>query len=110
LYYSQQIREGEFMDKEKFIEKIKEAGLSEDMVMVRGILAEIQDEVSKVFDESVSMKETLTKQNEDMESLRQANMDLFKKLGTNDKPDETGIKPEEVKVYESYENLAKNFM
>lgn len=98
------------MDKDLFIEKIKEAGLSEDMIKVRGILAEIQDEVSKVYDESVTMKETLTKQNEDMESLRQANMDLFKKIGSREKPDETGIKQEEAKVYESYENLAKGFM
>jgi regulator of replication initiation timing len=98
------------MDKDLFIEKIKEAGLSEDMIKVRGILAEIQDEVSKVYDESVTMKETLTKQNEDMESLRQANMDLFKKIGSREKPDETGIKQEEPKVYESYENLAKGFM
>jgi predicted nuclease with TOPRIM domain len=98
------------MDKDLFIEKIKEAGLSDDMVKVRGILAEIQDEVSKVFDESVTMKETLTKANEDMESLRQANMDLFKKIGSNEKPDETGIKQEPPKVYESYENLAKGFM
>jgi regulator of replication initiation timing len=98
------------MDKDLFIEKIKEAGLSEDMVEVRGILAEIQDEVSKVYDESISMKESLTKANEDMESLRQANMDLFKKIGSREKPDETGIKQEEPKVYESYENLAKGFM
>lgn len=98
------------MDKDVFIEKIKEAGLSEDMVKVRGILAEIQDEVSKVYDESVSMKETLTKQNEDMESLRQANMDLFKKLGSNEKPDETGIRQEPIKEYKSYDELAKGFM
>lgn len=98
------------MDKDLFIEKIKEAGLSEDMVKVRGILAEIQDEVSKVYDESATMKDTLTKANEDMESLRQANMDLFKKLGSNEKPDETGIKPEEPKVYKSYDELSKGFM
>ena len=98
------------MDKDLFIEKIKEAGLSDDMVKVRGILAEIQDEVSKVYDESVSMKETLTKANEDMESLRQANMDLFKKIGSQEKPNETGIQQEPPKVYESYENLAKGFM
>lgn len=98
------------MDKELFIEKIKEAGLSEDMVTVRGILAEIQDEVSKVYDESLTMSETL-KQNEiDMESLRKANMDLFKKIGSSEKPDETGIKQEPPKVYESYENIAKGFM
>ena len=98
------------MDKDLFLEKIKEAGLSEDMVTVRGILAEIQDEVSKVYDESLAMSETL-KQNEiDMESLRKANMDLFKKLGTNDKPDETGIKQEPPKEYKSYDELAKGFM
>lgn len=98
------------MDKDLFIEKIKEAGLCEDMVKVRGILAEIQDEVSKVYDESLTMSETLKKNEEDMESLRQANMDLFKKIGSNEKPDETGIKQEPPKVYESYENLAKGFM
>ena len=98
------------MDKEIFIEKIKEAGLCEDMVKVRGILAEIQDEVSKVYDESLTMSETLKKNEEDMESLRQANMDLFKKIGSQEKPNETGIVQEPPKVYESYENIAKNFM
>jgi predicted nuclease with TOPRIM domain len=98
------------MDKDLFIEKIKEAGLCEDMVKVRGILAEIQDEVTKVYDESLTMSETLKKNEEDMESLRKANMDLFKKIGSQEKPNETGIKQEEPKVYESYENLAKGFM
>ena len=98
------------MDKENFIEKIKEAGLCEDMVKVRGILAEIQDEVSKVYDESLTMSETLKKNEEDMESLRKANMDLFKKIGSQEKPNETGIVQETPKVYESYENIAKNFM
>lgn len=98
------------MDKELFIEKIKEAGLSEDMVAVRGILAEIQEEVSKVYDESLTMSETLKQNEQDMESLRKANMDLFKKIGSNERPDETGIKQEEPKVYESYETIAKGFM
>ena len=54
--------------------------------------------------------ETIKKNNEDMESLRQANMDLFKKIGSSEKPDETGIKQEPPKVYESYDKLAAGFL
>lgn len=83
------------MDKTQFLEKIKEIGTSEDDVMRRSMLSELSEEVTKVFDsldESSSTIESLNKtinqNNEDMESLRKANMDLFKRIGANKSEDE----------------------
>lgn len=103
------------MDKETFIEKIKEAGLCEDIIKVRGILAEIQDEVSKVYDDSLTMSDTLKKSEEEKETLRQANMDLFLRVGSakteaERQADETGIHTEPKKEYKSYDELAKDFI
>ena len=103
------------MDKETFIEKIKEAGTCEDIIKVRGILAEIQDEVSKVYDDSLTMSDTLKKSEEEKETLRQANMDLFLRVGSNKTPqevqeNETGIHTEPKKEYKSYDDLAKEFI
>lgn len=83
------------MDKDLFLEKIKEIGTSEDDVNRRSLLSELSEDVSKVFDslsESSEKIEALNKtieQNiEDMESLRKANMDLFKRIGANKSEDE----------------------
>ena len=103
------------MDKDKFIEKIKEAGTCEDIIKVRGILAEIQDEVSKVYDESSTLSDTLKKSEEEKETLRQANMDLFLRVGSSKsaedlQSEETGIKQPEKVEYKSYDEIAKDFI
>lgn len=104
------------MDKATFLKKIKEIGTCEDDAQRRTLLAEINDEVSNVFDENETLKtekEDLSTINEqyknDCETLRQANMKLFLRVG-NDKTeqqqneDSTGIKTPEVSN-KSFEDL-----
>ena len=81
------------MDKATFLKKIKEIGTCEDDAQRRVLLTEINDEVSNVFDENENLKtanEDLTTLNDqfknDNETLRQANMKMFLKIG-EDKPE-----------------------
>ena len=103
------------MDKNVFIEKIKEIGTCEDTIKVRTLLTELSDDVSKVFDsldESTSKIEELTKtidaNNTDMDDLRKANMELFKRVGSNTNDEATqnlGLEPEKEKL--KFEDLFK---
>ena len=103
------------MDKNAFIERIKEIGLCEDSVKMRGLLTDLSEEVGKVYDslsESTEKIESLNKiveqNNTDMEDLRKANMELFKKVGSNDeahKNSDLGLEPEKEKL--KYEDLFK---
>lgn len=75
------------MDKATFLEKIKEIGTCEDDVTRRSLLADIE-EVTKIYDENEILKtekENLKNTNEqyekDNETLRQANMKLFLRVG-----------------------------
>lgn len=103
------------MNKEEFIEKIKEAGTCEDIIKVRGLLAEIQDEVSKVYDDSSTLNDTLKKSEEEKETLRKANMDLFLRVGSSKSNediivDETGLHKGKQPEYKSYDEIAKDFI
>lgn len=110
------------MDKDKFLEKIKEVGTITDEAERRVVLAEITDEVSKVYDYNENSKttinelnQTIAKDKEDMEKLRQANMSLFLRVGENKSQEEinedtTGIKNEKPKEYKSYEEIGKLFI
>lgn len=110
------------MDKDKFLEKITELGTITDDAERRVLLAEIGDEVSKVYDEHENSKttinelnQTIAKDKEDMEKLRQANMSLFLRVGENKSQAEinentTGVKTETPKEYKSYEEIGKLFI
>lgn len=104
------------MDKEKFLETIKELGTCEDDVERRSMLANISDEVSKVYDTNKELTDTNTKYIEDMEKLRQANMELFLRVGDNKTPaqrehDQTGIVDNKPPVVEkSFEDFANDFL
>ena len=83
------------MDKDAFLDKIKEIGTCEDEVNRRTLLSELSESVSEVFDtvsENAntieSLNKTIEQNNSDMESLRQANMDLFKRIGGTKTPQE----------------------
>lgn len=109
------------MDKDKFLEKIKEIGTCEDMAQVRTMLTELSDDVTKVYDEVASNKATIEtlndsikKKDEDNEKLREYNMEMFKRLPVDKteaevKANSTGIKEEQPKEYKSYDEIAKNF-
>ena len=70
------------MDKDSFLEKIKQIGTLEDEVERRTALTELTDEVSGIFDTNSNLMEQNKKYEEDNEKLRQANMSLFLKVGT----------------------------
>ena len=109
------------MDKNSFLNKIKEIGSCEDDVNRRSMLTELSDEVSKVFDNNEllnttinSLNESLTKTNKDLEDTQKANMQLWLKVGTQKQDAQvqenaTGIPKEPEKEYKSYEELAKQF-
>ena len=69
------------MDKQAFVDLVQKIGTCEDEVQRREMLANMQDEVSAVFDTN----ETLTTQNttltQNNEQLREANMKLFLRVG-----------------------------
>lgn len=88
------------MLKEEFLKQITEIGQCDDDVERRTLLATLSEEVSKDYDTI----ETLTTDNEtlktDREKLRQANMELFLKVGQAKDPNtvkenETGVKEKE---------------
>ena len=76
------------MDKNEFLKAIKDIGTTEDEVHRRDLLTKLSDDISNIFDTNESLKTTndkLTQDNkqycDDMETLRQANMKLFLRVG-----------------------------
>ena len=97
------------MDKEKFLEVIKEIGTCEDEVERRTKLTELSEGVVNIFDSNSKLESENTKYQEDNEKLREANMQLFLRVGSNKteeevKEDKTGIK-EEVKEPRKFSEL-----
>lgn len=97
------------MDKDAFLEKIKEVGSFETPEEMRAGLAEISQGVSEVFDSNVTLTEQHDNDLKEMEAIRQANMKLFTQLGTEKTPKEqteeqTGLKQESVER-RKFENL-----
>ena len=97
------------MDKDTFLEKIKEVGTMETAEEMRAGLAEIQNGVSEIYDSNTSLKEQHEHDTMEMEAIRQANMKLFTQLGTEKTPakqteEETGLKQEPVER-RKFENL-----
>ena len=90
------------MKKQELIDKIKAIGTCEDDVTRRTLLAELEDESGKDYDDLERLQtenQNLTSANE---TLREANMKLFLRVGESKtdkekKEDETGIKDTEKK-------------
>lgn len=98
------------MDKQSFLDKLKEVGTSEDEVERRTILSELTDEVSRVYDENTTLTESNKSYIDDNEKLRSANMQLFLRVGDNKSPEEitkdlTGSKEDETPEPRKFENL-----
>lgn len=89
------------MDKEKFLEQITLIGTEEDDIKRRELLAEMQEDISEIFDSNIKLEKENEELTNDNENLRSANMKLFLKVGEQ-KPDseviqsKTGIKQEPV--------------
>lgn len=89
------------MDKDKFLETLKNIGTCEDEVERRTMLSDLTDEVTRVYDENSTLVATNKKFEEDNEKLRSANMQLFLKVGSDKTEKEineekTGVKDDEV--------------
>lgn len=110
------------MDKDKFIEVIKEIGSCEDNVERLEKLTSLQEDISKVFDDKAGLEtevqtlnDSISKKDEEIEKAQKYAMDMFLKVGeTKDEnkvqSEKTGIKEEEKKEYKSYKELAKNYL
>lgn len=97
------------MDKNEFLEMVKQIGTIEDEVERRTKLTELTDRVSGIFDSNVDLVEKNKKFEEDNEKLRNANMQLFLRVGANKtekeiQEDQIG-KTEEEKEPRKFENL-----
>lgn len=69
------------MDKEQFLSKITEIGACEDDVARRELLAQLQEDAGKDYDEMASLRQTNETLSTDNETLRSANMKLFLRVG-----------------------------
>ena len=108
------------MDKDTFINSIKEIGSCEDDVERLDKLTNLQEEVSKIFDDKTgletevqTLKDSITKKDEEIQKANKYAMDMFlkerkQKTAGQVQSESAGIK-EEKKEYKSYEELAKQF-
>lgn len=71
------------MDKNEFLEAIKQIGTEADEVQRRTMLTELSDKVSGIFDSNTELMEKNKNFEEDNEKLRSANMQLFLRVGAN---------------------------
>lgn len=104
------------MDKDAFINAIQTIGTCEDDVERRTLLTNLQDEITKVYDEMETDKttintlnQTITNKDGEISALQKANMDYFTRLSSQKSEsqkvqDSTGIVPEETKT-KKFEDL-----
>lgn len=102
------------MDKEQFLKAIKDIGTEEDEVQRRDLLTKLSDDINNIFDTNESLKqtnETLTQEKtqyeQDMETLRQANMKLFLRVGAEKTEEE--IKASKIGVEVKEEKKPREF-
>lgn len=110
------------MDKDTFINSIKEIGSCEDKLERLNKLTNLQEEINKVFDDKTgletevqNLKDSITKKDEEIDKANKYAMDMFLKVGEQKTEGQvqsasTGIKQEEKKEYKSYKELAKNYL
>ena len=91
------------MDKVTFINKIKEIGSCEDSTNRIELLTQLQEEVSKDYDDFSSIRETNNQLSSDNEALRSANMKLFLRIG--DKEESKKEPFDDGKEKRKFENL-----
>lgn len=98
------------MDKETFLERIKEIGTCEDEIKRREILTDISTEIEKIYDDNTNLKTSNEKFIKDNETLREANMKLFLKVGDSKVKTEEPTFNEPQKEYKSYDEISSMFM
>ena len=98
------------MDKDTFLSKIQEIGTCEDEVQRRTMLAELSTEATNLYETNETLTSTNDNLTKDMESLRQANLDLFKmipntKTESEQLKDQTGLEPVKEEKILRFEDL-----
>lgn len=93
------------MEKEKVLERIQEIGTCEDDAARRGLLADLQNDLSADYDafaESTTKNEELTKK---VSELQEHNMKLFLQIGSPAGGGETPPETPEVKEKRKFDDL-----
>lgn len=90
------------MEKQEFLNRITAIGSCEDDVQRREMLASLSEDAGKDYDNLATLTETNASLTAERETLREANMKLFLRVGESKDPDtvkenETGIKKEDTK-------------
>ena len=101
------------MDAETFNTKIKELGSLESAEEMRAGLAELAQGVNPIFEANANLTSQHDADIKEMEDIRQANMKLFKQIGSQMTPEqktaeETGLKQDEPKPHRTFDDLLKN--
>ncbi len=97
------------MEKQEFLNRITEIGSCDDDVQRRELLSQLSEEVSKDYENLSTLTETNATLMNDNETLRQANMKLFLRVGEERSDDEkrkneTGVEGG-TKEKRSFDNL-----
>lgn len=92
------------MNKQEFTERLQAIGTCEDEVQRRELIAQLTEDGGKDYDDHASAVAARDQAQADNESLRAANMKLFKRLGDHKDPDPLpGTEPPKEK--RKFENL-----
>lgn len=89
------------MEKQEFLDAMNNIGTCEDEVQRRELIASVIESASSDYDNLATLTETNQKLSDDMETLRDANMKLFLRVGESKQSDEmkkdtTGIDNKEI--------------
>lgn len=92
------------MKKDEFIQQIQAIGTCENEADRRTMLSELQEHVTADYDQLETLTNSNKQLTDDNENLRKSNLQLFLKIGSKNKPEETGLETEPEKDLK-YENL-----
>lgn len=93
------------MTREEFLQKLTDIGANEDITNIREELINLSDEVKNLYDENESLNNLKVKYEEENQKLKDANMNLFLKVGNKDKPDVETPPIDEDKPQRKFEDL-----
>lgn len=93
------------MKKEDFAKMIQDIGTCTDDAERRKLLANLQEEASKDYDEISRLTESVTTLQSKNNKLMETNLDLFMKVGLKTTPEKDGPKPEQKEQVRKYEDL-----
>lgn len=103
------------MDKTTFQSKVQEIGTCENQDDRLKLLTELNDEVSKDYDNIDLLHTSLTETQEKLKKAQETNMAYFLRLNEQKTPEEiqknqTGVEKEKEKEYKSYDTMVDEFI